>query len=283
MLHPKKQVKYSINNVINNSNGAKSQQKTQKLLQEESKNFEAAPHGLTPEFKSSLEQVKQLNDSETFKQFVKIEEITFVIFVQSEAKSSDLLKFVTTSSDGFIKMNEVDLKNNKFVCKKSLFVCQSGISTACQLSGEQSFALAGMNNSIYIFSFQTGTCINEFQAHDDFISCILFHDAKLVSCSMDQSIKIWDLKQQYYEDDPVTIYDHDDEVICADIRASDSLLASMDIKGVIYIRRISNLSEAETVLYTINSIPKDMDTFAKVLFNYAKPGDEKEVLVILND
>ena len=80
------------------------------------------------------------------------EEITSVIFINSDPKS-DKLKFATTSNDGFIKLNEIDLKNNKFLCRKSLFVSQSGISVACQLSGEQSFAIAGNNNSIYIFSF----------------------------------------------------------------------------------------------------------------------------------
>ena len=68
-----------------------------------------------------------------FKELVSKEEITYVIFINSDANK---LKFVTTSSDGFIKMNEVDIITNKLTCSKSLFVCQSGISTVCQLSGE---------------------------------------------------------------------------------------------------------------------------------------------------
>jgi WD40 repeat protein len=170
----------------------------------------------------------EINESQLFKDFLKKEEITFVVYLGPDPKTG-LLRFVTTSNEGFIKWNEIDLKNNKFTCKKSLFVCNSGISVACKLSGEQSFALAGKNNDIYIFSFQTGTCINEFNAHDDYINTLLFHDAKLVSGSMDQAVKIWDLKQQYYEDDPTVIYDHDDEVIAADIRPSDSMLVTMDI------------------------------------------------------
>jgi hypothetical protein len=128
------------------------------------------------------------------------------------------MKFVTTTSDGFIKMNEIDLEKDLCSCKKSFFVCSNGISVACQLSGQESFALAGKNFSIYIFSFQTGTCINEFYAHDDFISTIIFYDAKLISCSTDQTIKIWDLKKQGYDSDPLTIYDHDEEIVCADVR-----------------------------------------------------------------
>ena len=91
------------------------------------------------------------------------------------------------------------------------------------------------------------------------------------------------MKQSYYEDDPIVIYDHDDEVICADIRHSDSMLASMDIQGTVYIRCIKNLSDAENILYTITSIPKEVDNFAKIIFNQEKRGDEKELIVIIND
>lgn len=84
-----------------------------------------------------------------------------------------------------------------------------------------------------------------------------------------------------YEDDPVVIYDHDEEVICADIRSHDSILASMDIQGTIYIRYIKNLSDAETILYSITSIPKEVDYYAKILFNHEKKGDEKNFLFLL--
>jgi hypothetical protein len=58
-------------------------------------------------------------------------------------------------------------------------------------------------------------------------------------------LKIWDLKQASYEDEPLIIYDHDDEVVCADIRGADSLLVSMDIQGTILIR---SLNDPETVI-----------------------------------
>lgn len=99
-----------------------------------------------------MEDLKGINENEPFQNFLKKEEITFVVYLGPDTKTGNL-RFVTTSNDGFIKWNEVDLASNKFTCKKSLFVCQSGISVACQLSGEQSFALAGKNNDIYIFSF----------------------------------------------------------------------------------------------------------------------------------
>lgn len=36
-----------------------------------------------------------------------------------------------------------------------------------------SFAIAGVNNEIYLFSFYTGTTIKSFYAHDDEITQIL--------------------------------------------------------------------------------------------------------------
>lgn len=52
------------------------------------------------------------------------EEITFVIFINQDKKPKDTpLKFVTTSIDGFVKMNEIDLVKNTFNCKKAFFVC----------------------------------------------------------------------------------------------------------------------------------------------------------------
>lgn len=61
------------------------------------------------------------------------------------------------------------------------------------------------------------------------------------------------------------------------------MLASMDILGIVHIRCIADLAEAETILYTINSIPKEMDNFARVFFNNQKLGSEAEILVLIND
>lgn len=74
---------------------------------------------------------------------------------------------------------------------------------------------------------------------------------------MDQTVKVWDLKQVKYEFDPLVLYDHEDEVIAASIREKDSLLATMDLQGVILVRSIADLGEADQVLYSISTIPKE--------------------------
>ena len=78
------------------------------------------------------------------------------------------LMFVSASMDGFIKMySTADLQT-----KKCFFVSQSGLTAATAL-GQSSYALAGMNNDIYLFSFYQGTTIKSFTAHDDYITGVL--------------------------------------------------------------------------------------------------------------
>jgi len=94
---------------------------------------------------------------------------------------------------------------------------------------------------------------------------------------------VWDLKEQGYEDEPVTLYDHEDEIVSADLRPSDSMLATMDIQGTVLIRCVKRDSDIDSVLYTITSLPKDVDDVAKVIFNRERPEDEGELLVLVND
>lgn len=94
---------------------------TQIVQNEEEKESEDLPVGLNPEYRESLKFFEGINESSTFNAFMSKEEITNVIFINSDPKK-DILKFATTSNDGFIKLNEIDLKNEKFICRKSLFV-----------------------------------------------------------------------------------------------------------------------------------------------------------------
>ena len=57
----------------------------------------------------------------------------------------------------------------------------------------------------------------------------------------------------------------------------------MDIQGTVLVRSLKDLSNAETVLFTISSIPKDVDDYAKILMNSEKPDAEGEIIVFIND
>jgi hypothetical protein len=64
--------------------------------------------------------------------------------------------------------------------KKGFFVCNSGLNTMTQLNTFDSYALAGNNHNIYVFSFVTGTCITSFYAHDDIINSVLYINVKYI-------------------------------------------------------------------------------------------------------
>jgi len=98
-------------------------------------------------------------------------------------------KAVTTSTDGFINM--MDIGTGKIV--KSYFVNKSGIIDSCPLAMQETFGCALANNQVSLFSFKTGTTIQTFNAHDDTITRILFRQKYLVTTSLDQTIKLWDL------------------------------------------------------------------------------------------
>lgn len=55
----------------------------------------------------SLRKLEGINQNEIFLDLVQKQEITNVILVDTPTKDKNL-KFVTTTNDGFIKMNEVN-------------------------------------------------------------------------------------------------------------------------------------------------------------------------------
>ena len=61
------------------------------------------------------------------------------------------------------------------------------------------------------------------------------------------------------------------------------MFLSMDIQGTVLIRSLKDLANAETVLFTINNIPKDVDDYAKILMNAEKPDAEGEIILLIND
>ena len=61
---------------------------------------------------------------------------------------------VTASMDGFIKV----YSTQDMQTKKSFFVSQAGLTTATAI-GHNSYAFAGMDNEIYLFSLYQGTVV----------------------------------------------------------------------------------------------------------------------------
>lgn len=152
--------------------------------------------------------------------------------------------------------------------KKSFFVCQSGIVAATPISSEDSFALAGHDNNIYLFSFFTGTTPQQFYAHDDTITAMCFKKDKLISCSIDQTIKIWSLESaQGFKNAEKTLYDHEEEIIAAVVcpHPDVHLLATADVDGQIIVR---DLAEPDTPMCHIRpDLEYEPPECVSILFN----------------
>ncbi|CDW73591.1 protein fan [Stylonychia lemnae] len=140
-------------------------------------------------------------------------------------------KLVTTSMDGFIKM--IDVRDGQ--TKKAFFVCQSGINTATSLSSQDSFA------------------------------------DKLISCSSDQTLRIWDLKGSNFSS-PTILYDHEEEIVSASVH--QNLLASMDLEGTIIVRDMRNLEVITNIRQS-----KQYES-GQVLFNTQM---KNEIIVFFNN
>ena len=106
--------------------------------------------------------------------------------------------------NGYVKLYESDPNHPEFIMIKSHFISQYAICSACQVKLVQSnqnnrmvhvpgdsIACANLANDIFLYSFEKGYILNQFYAHDDFITGLLFLDTKLISYSLDQTIKIW--------------------------------------------------------------------------------------------
>jgi len=61
------------------------------------------------------------------------------------------------------------------------------------------------------------------------------------------------------------------------------MFISMDIQGNAIVRSLKDLEHAETILFTINCIPKEVDDYAKILMNAEKPDSEGELILLIND
>ena len=121
------------------------------------------------------------------------------------------VKVLLTDSLGMCYLYEYRQRSKDFLLLKQAQVSRYDITAAVQINifemrgntpfyeSQDCFALAALNNDIHIYGFvagkmKEGKLMYSFYAHDALITCLLYHDYKLISISDDQTIKVWDLK-----------------------------------------------------------------------------------------
>lgn len=105
--------------------------------------------------------------------------------------------------------------------------------------------MAAQNHNIYIFSFLTGTTITNFYAHDDTINQVIYTSDTLITCSNDQTIRVFDLKSSNFKN-PQIFYDHEEEIVSISVSTSN-YLASLDTAGVVVVRDLKKNDVISTI------------------------------------
>ena len=94
--------------------------------------------------------------------------------------------FLSGSDDKTIKIWDMNL-NILGVLKGH----KHSVRTFCKI-GENYFASGSFDKTIKIWDFKEKKCIQTLVGHESNVICILNDDGKLISCSRDNSIKIWE-------------------------------------------------------------------------------------------
>ena len=86
--------------------------------------------------------------------------------------------------------------------------------TANEFLPEEVIAIATSFNDIFLYSVHFNVVLFTWAAHDDYITGLIYLDQKLISYSLDMTIKVWELTNPVGKDmkkllnTVVTIYDH---------------------------------------------------------------------------
>ena len=67
------------------------------------------------------------------------------------------------------------------------------VRTFCKID-DNYFASGSFDNTIKIWDFKEQKCVNTLEGHLSNVICIINYDGKLISCSNDRTIKIWEEK-----------------------------------------------------------------------------------------
>ncbi len=116
-----------------------------------------------------------------------------------------------------------DVKN------KSLFEIPSDMNSSLLFYSKDNtdIIICASSNIINIYNNSSHKLIKKFDAHDYEITCLLKTNKYLISCSNDETIKLWSLDNF----DHVYTFNHKDDVLC--INYYNNILISGDFKGTV--------------------------------------------------
>ena len=157
--------------------------------------------------------------------------------VSSISVLSEVQLLATGCQDGNLKL--YDLKTNR--TKRISKISDLSLNSITNLNSNNSIAIGGADNKVYIVNTILCRATSKFEAHDDSIVNIFYSKnlKKLITDGMDSNYKLWDISEKT----PIKVYyDTESQIISCDFRTEDDFHICLDNDKYLVIRKIDTIN-----------------------------------------
>mmetsp|Transcript_6052 Transcript_6052/g.6750 ORF Transcript_6052/g.6750 Transcript_6052/m.6750 type:complete len:935 (-) Transcript_6052:159-2963(-) len=155
----------------------------------------------------------------------------------------DIDRMLFTATDGTVKVYSYKKKAKKmqFSVSNLALSCMDPLQEAGDM-----FAIGSWDNNLYVFNLAYGTIADSLYAHDDAVSACQVENEKnvVLTGSWDCTVKLWDLRENNIQKDPVDVwYEHDDQITSVSARGEYNTIITGDASGKVIVKDFRKTSE----------------------------------------
>lgn len=138
--------------------------------------------------------------------------------VAAVSMSTDERSILSVSHDGLLKMYSREEQRQL----RSVNLSSMALSSCVVLPNNKTIIVGSWDNNVYSYSIEYGHVQDTLPAHDDAVSCMLWHDKVLFTASWDGTVKMWQVESDQRtvsHADYLGQLDHEEGVTCLDAYA----------------------------------------------------------------